>query len=171
MIDDAYKEYLESAEWREKRQKRLLMDGYRCRFCGTRLNLQVHHKTYAKGLGEEDVGLDLITLCKDCHFLLHSVTDQFKEASDKVKESYKETCKEKLMPVIEDYNRRSGSLLAMAAHVIETERKCPPGNMVTVTSLIKNNLDLTPSMWHISAFSKPSSYEHAMQILKKWRAK
>ena len=41
-------------------------DSNKCRHCGSKKDLGVHHKKYL------DVGLDdLITLCTKCHFALH----------------------------------------------------------------------------------------------------
>ncbi len=63
-----YQEYLRSPDWRAKREQRLHMDRYRCRLCGSRYWLEVHHcpDSYHK-IPYESVEEDLITLCHGCH--------------------------------------------------------------------------------------------------------
>lgn len=68
-MDKEYQKYLNSKEWKEKRQKRLEIDGYKCACCGSAKSLNVHHTTYERLYGEEMD--DLITLCKDCHKAIH----------------------------------------------------------------------------------------------------
>lgn len=64
-MDANYVEYLQSAEWYEKRNRIMQRDGYTCQNCGSQEYLQVHHKTYAHIFHELDE--ELITLCTDCH--------------------------------------------------------------------------------------------------------
>lgn len=61
-----YETYLNSPEWAVKRELRLGIDKYTCQECGSRHNLEVHHRTY-KNIGNEDVLNDLLTLCTHCH--------------------------------------------------------------------------------------------------------
>ena len=61
-----YNRYINSDEWKVKSSMRKSLDGNRCRNCGSKHGLEVHHKTYS-GLGNEDVKDDLVTLCSDCH--------------------------------------------------------------------------------------------------------
>ena len=70
-----YLDYIESDEWREKAELRKKIDGYRCVMCGAREGLQVHHRNYKK-LGCEDVMRDLVTLCPDCHTMVHDNKDE-----------------------------------------------------------------------------------------------
>ena len=44
----------------------LQRDGYACRVCNAKRQLQVHHRLYPAVLGTESV-TDLTTLCGDCH--------------------------------------------------------------------------------------------------------
>lgn len=62
---EAYRKYLRSDEWQQKRQERLQKDGFRCRNCGAVVGLEVHHKNY-DNFGAESIE-DLATLCKECH--------------------------------------------------------------------------------------------------------
>ena len=64
-----YYKYLKTTAWENMRQKTFRRDGFKCVICGTEKNLECHHLTY-DNLGAELRG-DLITLCKDCHRLLH----------------------------------------------------------------------------------------------------
>jgi hypothetical protein len=52
------------------REQVLRRDGWRCQCCGTRSNLEVHHKEF-RSRGGDDSEQNLITLCVTCHSLLH----------------------------------------------------------------------------------------------------
>ena len=56
-------DYYKSPGWAAKRNERLRIDGYKCAKCGFTRALEVHHINYER-FGDEDVGRDLITLCK-----------------------------------------------------------------------------------------------------------
>jgi len=45
-------------------------DGWRCQTCGCLTNLDVHHMRPRSALGDDAV-TNLITLCRDCHQILH----------------------------------------------------------------------------------------------------
>ena len=59
-------DYYKSPGRAAKRNERLKIDGYKCARCGFTRALEVHHINYER-FGDEDVGRDLITLCKKCH--------------------------------------------------------------------------------------------------------
>jgi 5-methylcytosine-specific restriction endonuclease McrA len=61
---------LEPSEYEELRRRVLRRDGWRCQFCGSRQNLQLHHQQYRSHSGE-DTEANLITLCENCHSLAH----------------------------------------------------------------------------------------------------
>lgn len=61
-----YAEYLNSDEWKKKREARKQIDGYKCVLCGRPMDLQVHHLNYYR-IFHEDVCRDLVTLCKYHH--------------------------------------------------------------------------------------------------------
>lgn len=62
-----YSTYIKSKEWKEKREERLRIDGYRCVICKGSDNLEVHHLHY-ESLTNEDPLHDLITVCSgQCH--------------------------------------------------------------------------------------------------------
>ena len=46
-------------------------DGWRCQNCGSRHNLQVHHKQFRSRQGD-DRESNLITLCATCHANSHA---------------------------------------------------------------------------------------------------
>jgi len=52
------------------REQVLRRDGWRCQCCGTRTNLEVHHKKF-RSQGGDDSEENLITLCAGCHERLH----------------------------------------------------------------------------------------------------
>ena len=64
-----YDAYLQTPEWRSRREWALERAGHRCQVCNGDDALQVHHRSY-ENLGAELPG-DLIVLCDDCHGLFH----------------------------------------------------------------------------------------------------
>ncbi len=67
-----YKVYLQTFEWKEKREHALDSAGNRCRLCNYGgEGLEVHHRTY-ENRGDERI-LDLIVLCRECHAKFHNV--------------------------------------------------------------------------------------------------
>lgn len=65
-----YAEYIQSAEWRTKRQEALTVHGTKCGVCGSTDRLEVHHLHY-RTLFRESARDDLRVLCRDCHALTH----------------------------------------------------------------------------------------------------
>jgi 5-methylcytosine-specific restriction endonuclease McrA len=61
---------LNDSEYGELREQVLRRDGWRCQFCGSMTNLEVHHRQFRShsGLDHED---NLITLCNSCHSAEH----------------------------------------------------------------------------------------------------
>jgi 5-methylcytosine-specific restriction endonuclease McrA len=62
-----YHAYLRSPEWEAKKLKMFQLRGRHCERCGSRKDIEVHHKTY-KRLGRERYE-DLEVLCGYCHGL------------------------------------------------------------------------------------------------------
>lgn len=65
-----YVSYINSTEWRLKREEALEIHGRKCNRCNRTRNLQCHHKTYRR-LGRENARTDLEILCLDCHECEH----------------------------------------------------------------------------------------------------
>ena len=57
------------------REQVLRRDDWRCQNCGSRSNLEVHHKEF-RSQGGDDSEQNLITLCAGCHSLLHRLNDR-----------------------------------------------------------------------------------------------
>ena len=55
------------------RREVLKRDGWRCQKCGCSRNLDVHHIRRRSALGD-DAEINLITLCRECHQILHGFT-------------------------------------------------------------------------------------------------
>lgn len=66
----AYYEYLNSDEWRERRLLVLKRCGYVCEGCLMRPALHIHHLTYAN-VGDELL-YQLVGLCEGCHDKAHA---------------------------------------------------------------------------------------------------
>lgn len=56
--------------YRELQREVLERDGWRCQSRGTMSNLEVHHLQFRSQSGHDDEQ-NLITLCRDCHGLVH----------------------------------------------------------------------------------------------------
>lgn len=74
-----YETLLRAPEWRARRQEILKRDEHECLGCGSRENLQVHHRQYhvddegAFVKPWEYAGRYLVTLCDNCHALGHQL--------------------------------------------------------------------------------------------------
>jgi hypothetical protein len=64
-----YRDYLQTDDWKYRRDRALKRSGFSCQVCSRRGELQVHHRTYARRGNE--VASDLIVLCATCHQLFH----------------------------------------------------------------------------------------------------
>lgn len=71
-MNKRYLAFLNSPEWKAIAEAKKKSDNWTCQVCGSKENLEVHHKTYdpdpMKGLLSFD---NLVTLCKDCHLSAH----------------------------------------------------------------------------------------------------
>jgi 5-methylcytosine-specific restriction endonuclease McrA len=65
----AYRSYIQSEEWKQKRAEKLRANPS-CEMCDGFKHRQVHHLTYER-LGNELLD-DLVTLCRRCHAIEHS---------------------------------------------------------------------------------------------------
>ena len=74
---DTYKQLLHTQEWKTKRTEILEKHNYRCDWCGTTENLQVHHKKYLKYPNGQLVKPweydddTFMCLCDNCHKKYH----------------------------------------------------------------------------------------------------
>ena len=63
-----YSQYLQSPEWRAKRDLVLKRDNYVCQACLNALATQVHHKSYEfVDLAGSEPAFDLVAICTPCH--------------------------------------------------------------------------------------------------------
>ena len=60
-----YRTYLESAQWKRKRQQALAYHGRTCQACGATRGLQIHHLHYRTP--DQERMPDLVVLCSRCH--------------------------------------------------------------------------------------------------------
>jgi len=61
---------LATREYGELHERVLRRDSWRCQFCGSMTNLEVHHQEFRSHSGE-DCEANLITLCTNCHSSEH----------------------------------------------------------------------------------------------------
>ena len=95
---EEYNEYINSDEWKAKREEIFNLKGRRCTICGTSFGLiDCHHLNYDYFKHEEDNNYnDVIPLCRDCHTELHNfmkenddVIKQLKSDLEKLKDSFR----------------------------------------------------------------------------------
>jgi 5-methylcytosine-specific restriction endonuclease McrA len=63
---------LDSTAYENLRQQVQLRDGWRCQFCGSMSNLELHHKLFRSHSGH-DSEENLIALCSSCHTEKHNL--------------------------------------------------------------------------------------------------
>lgn len=69
-----YYEQLRDARWYAFRRLVFACKGKRCAKCGSRQNLNIHHKSYRKGHYAWEYPIsNMMVLCKDCHKALHGI--------------------------------------------------------------------------------------------------
>jgi 5-methylcytosine-specific restriction endonuclease McrA len=61
---------LDERKYEELRLQVLRRDGWRCQFCGSMTNLEVHHQQFRSHAGPNQEE-NLITLCNYCHSAEH----------------------------------------------------------------------------------------------------
>jgi 5-methylcytosine-specific restriction endonuclease McrA len=61
---------LEQREYQDVCERVLRRDGWRCQFCGSMTDLEVHHQEFRSHSGDDDEN-NLITLCNRCHWAEH----------------------------------------------------------------------------------------------------
>ena len=82
MTGNYYHSYLQSSTWKERRSAKLQQAKYKCKRCGERIGLQVHHLNYDR-LGDERTD-DLIVLCRACHW----VADVERKGNNELRKEY-----------------------------------------------------------------------------------
>lgn len=73
-----YHDYLRSEQWEAIRDVVIKDRNRKCERCGSKKNLQVHHKTYERIFNEDLSDLEL--LCRPCHKKEHNITDELQTA-------------------------------------------------------------------------------------------
>ena len=68
-MNDEYLEYLKSTDWKERRKELMEEANNVCSLCGA-IATQLHHINY-DNLGEEELEVDVIAVCNDCHKEIH----------------------------------------------------------------------------------------------------
>ncbi len=67
-----YRSLLKDDRWSRRRLEIMRRDGFRCRRCGAKSRLNVHHRWYVYGRQPwQYPDRCLVTLCEDCHRHVH----------------------------------------------------------------------------------------------------
>ena len=64
-----YRKYLETEEWKERRDEAVERAEGRCQLCNAGPPLHAHHRTYERAGNEKP--MDLTVLCAGCHYRFH----------------------------------------------------------------------------------------------------
>lgn len=77
-----YSEKLKDPRWQKKRLEIMQRDKFTCRACDEqKKTLNVHHLNYEKNKDPWDYDdLNLVTLCEDCHNVMHWIDKFIKES-------------------------------------------------------------------------------------------
>ena len=70
-----YNALLNRIEWKVKAAQIKKRDNYRCQYCNSPLNLNVHHLVYLNKMPWDYPDNYYITLCNRCHLMEHSCLD------------------------------------------------------------------------------------------------
>lgn len=71
-----YHSYLQSDHWKKTRARTILLQGSKCRVCGSSKNINIHHRRYkynGKSILGREINQTLLPLCQDCHNLWHKL--------------------------------------------------------------------------------------------------
>ena len=63
-------EFIKSDQWKQIRKRLFSIRGKKCEKCGNDIFVEVHHLTYER-FGGNELDLDLIILCRECHKKAH----------------------------------------------------------------------------------------------------
>lgn len=74
-MNQKYIEYLDSSEWKIKRDKVFDLKGRKCQRCPNNIHIHVHHGTY-ENIYNENIEKELFVLCKNCHEEYHKKNKQ-----------------------------------------------------------------------------------------------
>ena len=81
-----YEEYINSDEWKDKREKCFESKGRKCAICGREQGLHLHHLNYnSLGHEEENNFADIVPLCSICHEKIHAFIQVTEEKTNTLK--------------------------------------------------------------------------------------
>lgn len=84
-MNEQYNSFINSSDWKNKRNEIIMEKGLVCEECGNETEnhkLNLHHSNYDQELGTE-IKEDLILLCVDCHNRMHMDVECFEEKKNK----------------------------------------------------------------------------------------
>ena len=109
MTKEEYSIHLQHPKWKAKRQKILIRDGFCCKKCGEKNNLNVHHIHYIENNLPWQVPDDfLVVLCRECHIKEHEgkQISEFIIKQKKRKKPQTKRKKKKLPPKLKGRDKR-----------------------------------------------------------------
>jgi hypothetical protein len=156
-----YQEYLQSDEWKIKRQLALQQAGGRCRICNDSEKLHVHHRSYKRKGTPEEV-LDLVVLCAECHDWFH----KRKKIEDQLIQSSENNLEVELIHAERDILVFALSLLGSKEAAMLTGKA---GMFLEDLGMHKtgiNWLSIAPDIYWLTDFIKPSDSTYWMARFK-----
>jgi len=159
----SYTDYLNSDEWKKKRAERLKLDNYECQCCGATDDLQIHHITYDR-LGNENIDYDLITLCKKCHWQLHTTIEVYNKRVKDIKQKYQTEAQKAVKKTGDIWAEEAANIIADATNDFVGDKKTKHIN--TMMSVVKTMLRLEAGGCGAIYPIIPNPYSLAQRIYK-----
>lgn len=167
MDKESYRIYLLSDHWKEVSEKRKKIDGYKCVFCGCSESLNVHHLNY-DNLWNENIELDLITLCHDCHLKMHKCMDQYKPEIQDMNERWRRAASDAIHDIAIAYREESGNHLAEVIYNLVGNKPNP--NIAKIIKAVMYGLNYQAGYTRVYPMNvKQNTYTIAAQKLSKLR--
>lgn len=170
-LEIPYEEYLQTDHWKQVRNKRMEIDGYKCVICGATDDLQVHHCFYER-LWNEDVDVDLMTLCKPCHKRIHAIKDREESLIKHNFAAWEKEAEQAIEEIASKYRILDGEHLARIVYEI-IGNKSPKGmNINTFVSRMRDTMQFEAGYSYVyPLFAKGSSFASATKKLAEIRRK
>ena len=164
-MNEEYADYLKSTHWMIVRNERLAIDNYKCKFCGSMRNLQVHH-LYYDTLWNEKPEEALVTLCEDCHKKLHALSSKENKTLNEVFDSWANEVHETLKPLTQKYSDIVGEIFANITYELIGDSKNQ--NISQILKIVGETANQKVRQ-RLTIKNAPYSYESSAKALSKLR--
>lgn len=170
-LEIPYEEYLQTDHWKQVRNKRMEMDSHKCVICGATDDLQVHHCSYER-LWNENVDVDLMTLCKPCHKRIHAIKDREEHSIKQNYAAWEKEAAQAIAEIANKYRTNDGEHLAKIVYEIIGDKSPKGMNINAFVSKMRDTMQFEAGYSYVyPLFAKTSSFESATKKLAEIRRK